>query len=87
MTGAFASLILNFWHIRLTYNISKNNADKLKLFTTLSYILRYLVYALIIALGTIFGGFNPLYIIFGILEYPLIMIIVSLTSLKGEQNV
>ena len=87
LIGAFASLILNFWHIRLTYNISKNNADKLKLFTTLSYILRYVVYALIIALGTIFGGFNPLYIIFGILEYPLIMIIVSLTSLKGEQNV
>lgn len=86
LVGAFASLLLNFFHVKFTYNISNNNLNKLQLFTVLSYILRYVVYALIILLGTLYGGFNPLYVLFGILEYPLIIIIISLTTLRGERS-
>lgn len=84
--GAVTSLVLNFWHIKLTLNVTEKNVEKLKLFTILSYVIRYAIYALVILLATFLSDFNPMYIIFGICEYPLIMVILSLTSLKGEQN-
>ncbi|MBP5343414.1 hypothetical protein J6Y73_05765 [bacterium] len=87
LVGAAISLVLNFFHVKLTMNISSSNYEKLKVFTIISYIARYLIYALVIVLGAYFSNFNPLYIIFGIIEYPLILIILSLTTLRGGQNV
>ena len=84
--GAAASLIFNYWHIKTSIKISNSiNYEKLKAFTIFSYILRYFIYAVLIFIGWRLSNFNPMYIVFGITEYPLIMVIVSISSLRGEK--
>ena len=84
--GAAASLIFNYWHIKTSIKISNStNFEKLKAFTIFSYILRYFIYAILIFIGWRLSNFNPMYIVFGITEYPLIMVIVSISSLRGEK--
>lgn len=84
--GAISSLALNVWHMKTTISISKNNPKRLKGFTVFSYIFRYVLYAALIVLSTVFSNFNPVYILFGIIEYPIVMMILSLTLIKGDKS-
>ena len=82
--GASSAIILNFWHTKMTIKISKENPDKLKRFTIFSYFIRYFIYGAIIVVGVMFSDFNPIYMIFGISEYPLMVLVLSLIMIKKE---
>jgi len=82
--GAASAIILNFWHTRMTIKIANNNPKRLKLFTILSYTFRYLIYGGLIVLGVFLSDFNPVYMIFGIAEYPLMVLVLSLILIKKE---
>ncbi len=84
--GAVLSLALNVWHTKTTISISKNNPKRLKAFTVFSYIARYSVYAAMIVMLTLLSNFNPVYTLFGIIEYPIVMMILSFTLIKGDKS-
>ena len=66
--GAVSAIVLNFWHTKVTYKISKENPSSLKRFTIFSYTFRYFVYAGLIVVGVLLSDFNPIYMMFGICE-------------------
>ena len=84
LIGASSAIILNYWHTKMTIKISQDNPKRLKRFTIFSYFIRYLLYGGIIVIGVFLSDFNPIYMIFGISEYPLMVLVLSLIMIKKE---
>jgi len=82
--GSITSLFLNYYHVKSVIKISNNNISKLKSFVIISYIARYLIYGILVLLGWLVTPFNPVYIMFGIVLYPTVTLVMSLTLVKGE---
>lgn len=85
VVGALATLLLSYWNYRMTTKISEENYQKLKVFSIVSFIVRYtiMVGLLVIAL---FTSYNPIYMLFGFIEYPLLILVFSLSGGKGDEN-
>ena len=84
--GALVSMVLNYWNYKTTLKIGRENYRKLKLFTTISFIVRYLLMGVLIFVACFFSDYNAIYILFGILEYPLFLIIFGLLEGKGGKD-
>lgn len=86
--GATTSLILNFWNYKTTMKISRNDFKKLRLFSIISFFVRYITIIAIILLAVLLSDFNAIYIVFGFFEYPLFIVIMSIVSGKeaSEEN-
>lgn len=84
--GSITSMVLNYWNYKLTFAISNKNYKKLKLFTILSFIIRYSVIGLLVFVACYFSDFNPIYILFGVIEYPLFLIIFGTLESKGGKD-
>lgn len=84
--GALVSMVLNYWNYKTTLKIGRENYRKLKLFTTISFIVRYLLMGVLIFVACFFLDYNAIYILFGILEYPLFLIIFGLLEGKGGKD-
>jgi len=81
--GALVSMVLNYWNYKTTLKLGRENYKKLKLFTTISYIARYLLMGILVFVACFFSNYNAIYILFGILEYPLFLMIFGLLEGKG----
>ena len=81
--GALVSMVLNYWNYTTTLKLGRENYKKLKLFTTISYIARYLLMGILVFVACFFSNYNAIYILFGILEYPLFLMIFGLLEGKG----
>ena len=81
--GAVVSMVLNYWNYKTTLKIGRDDYKKLKLFTTISFIARYLLMGTLVFVACFFSDYNVIYILFGILEYPLFLIIFGLLEGKG----
>lgn len=79
--GGVTALILNYWNCKMTFKISENDYTKLKKFSIISFIIRYSIMIALIVIS-IFTDFNPIFLFFGFLEYPLLLFIISLFSDK-----
>ena len=84
--GALVSMVLNYWNYKTTLKIGREDYRKLKLFTTISFIARYLLMGILIFVACFFSDYNAIYIVFGILEYPLFLVIFGLLEGKGGRE-
>ena len=84
--GSITSMVLNYWNYKLTFTISEKNYRKLKIYTALSFIIRYSIIGLLVFVACYFSDFNPIYILFGVIEYPLFLIIFGTLDSKGGKD-
>ena len=84
--GSITSMVLNYWNYKLTFVVSEKNYKKLKLFTILSFIIRYSIIGLLVFVACYFSDFNPIYILFGVIEYPLFLIIFGSLNTRGGKD-
>ncbi len=84
--GSLVSMVLNYWNYKTTLKLGRENFRKLKLFTTISFIARYLLMGILIFVACFFSNYNAIYIVFGILEYPLFLVIFGLLEGKGGKE-
>ncbi len=86
LIGAITVLLLSYWHIRTTIKISIKKPEMLKKFTITSYVIRYIIFFLVVFLAYKFADFNPIYIVFGMALYPIINLMFSLSLIKGNKE-
>lgn len=84
--GSLVSMVLNYWNYKTTLKLGRENFRKLKLFTTISFVARYLLMGILIFVACFFSNYNAIYIVFGILEYPLFLVIFGLLEGKGGKE-
>ena len=84
--GAITSMVLNYGNYKLVFKVQQTNYRKLKLFTVLSYTIRFLVLGILTAVACIFSDYNVIYILFGIAEYPIFLIVFGLLDGKGGKR-
>ena len=80
---ATISIVLNYGKYKLTFKIQSENVNKLRVFVPLSYVIRFLILGAIIFVACFFADYNVIYIIFGVLEYPVFLIIMGLLDSRG----
>ena len=84
--GSTISIILNYGNYKLTFKVQQENYKRLRLFVTFSYIIRFLILGAIIFVACYFADYNVVYILFGVLEYPVFLIIMALLESKGGEK-
>lgn len=84
LIGALSAIVLNYWHTKMTFKITNENPNGLKRFTIFSYFFRYFVYGGLMVVGILLSDFNPIYMMFGICEYPLMILILSLLMIRKK---
>lgn len=84
--GSLISMVLNYANHKLTLKVAKDDYTKLKLFVTLSYFIRFLILGLFVFVACYFSDFNVIYMLFGILEYPLFLVFISMFTFKGGKK-